>query len=343
MKILFFCTNYGSVTDGIGHYTKKIVEQLRASHDYEVGYSTCAITQASKVRSIFSLKCTVELLKISSRIKKIGESSILVLEYPFMEHSPFVVLSIIYARFFVLNLYILLSVHEFERVHLLRKLVIIALTALSDRVIVSKREIGRGYEKFIKNKGYKTRLIPSNIEPFEKVVITNKKSGYVFFGKVDHRSKAFDELVQAWIDFTVSHSIKSKLDILTSTEIELDPVYFNVLRSMPDNAVSEILLHKEFILLPIKPFISMNNATLVAGCIHGCIPIGVFDENYYNNLGIPLENYHPQSILNGLEKSLSMSKELKSAMVKESLNTFKDLTVESVSEKYADLFTKMAS
>ena len=339
-KIVFFCTNYGSVTDGIGHYTKKIVEQLSESDDYDVEYSTCASTKVSKFQSIFSLKCTVELFKISSRIKKTGESSILVLEYPFMEHSPFVVLSMIYARFVVPNLSIILSVHEYERVHLLRKLVIVALTALSDKVIVSEREIGRGYEKYIKNKDYETRLIPSNIEPFEKVGINNEKSGYVFFGKIDHRSKAFDELVQAWIDFTDSNSVKSKLDILTSTEIELDPVYFNVFKSLSDNAVSEFLLQKEFILLPIKPFISMNNATLVAGCIHGCIPIGVFDKNYYANLGIPIESYQPQSILAGLERSIKLSKELKSTMVKDCMNTFNELTIESVAQKYNELLQK---
>ena len=60
----FVCTNYGSNKDGIGHYTSKVVCELKKNNLYKVSIYTSKTHHISKLKSFFSFRMSKETLSI---------------------------------------------------------------------------------------------------------------------------------------------------------------------------------------------------------------------------------------------------------------------------------------
>ncbi|PWX68718.1 glycosyltransferase [Clostridium perfringens] len=310
MKIVFICTNYGLYKDGIGHYVYNLKKEMCKNKKCEIKIISGDTTQKKGKEKFFSkimYNSINEFLK--NELNFIDKDTYFIIEYPFLEWNPIIISSIKKLRKIcnLKNGKIILSIHEYKRVHKIRKKFIDLLIKLSDALMVTDYET----KKILlnKNKPILIRGIPSNIQRINKP-IKNKDNIFCFFGLIN-KSKAFNEMIEAWKIFDEKDY---KLNIYTSSDINIlnsEKNKINIFKELSDQELSKELWKCKYAILPIKPQISMNNATLKAVAQHECIPIGIFEDNNTSDLGINIEDefYSKENILEALKKTVNLEKD----------------------------------
>jgi|26BtaG_2_1085354.scaffolds.fasta_scaffold01071_4 hypothetical protein len=297
----FVCTNYGSTKDGIGHYTSKIVDELRKNSSLKITTYSVTTHHLSKLKLLFSMKMSLELLRLKRELQKKSDNSYIILEYPFVEYNPSFLLMLLSIKAKKnIKSKIVVSLHEYSRTKLFRKLFIRLLIPMSDVVLYTKDE---DIKPFINDIiVFKRRLIPANIEPSNrKILKQTRELNICFFGIVNFETKEIRNMIEAW-EMYLDMVLENKLTFhFISSSFHSDIQANNHLIyhfDLDDNEVSELLHKMQFMILPLKPKISTNNGSLSVCCLHECVPVGVFDD-YYNKkeLGLSMKNYSMQEFI----------------------------------------------
>lgn len=281
MKVINICSNYGSYKDGIGAYSKKIVEAIQKEMpDIEITTLSTDITNLNKFERVISLAMSKNIMQAYKKIKK-EKINVVNIEYPFTEWNPLIIIPyvILARKCNKKNTKLVVSLHEYDRVNPLRKKIIKFIVKRAHTILVTEEKIKEQLSS-IKSNIY-IRDIPSNIPITQEVDLNCKDiNQYVFFGLVN-KSKAFEEMIEGWKSFQKENN-NCKLIIITSSEIEIEDIEkYNICikRNLSDKEIEEIMIKTGYCILPIKPDISFNNATLKTASLFSCIPIGKFNDN----------------------------------------------------------------
>lgn len=312
-KIAIIVNNYGQKYDGIGAYSKVMSENFSASLKYDIYTSICN-PEDGRISKIFNVGMSRCFFKL---IRNINKYNTVMIEYPFVEWNPIIVIVFMLLRLVtkIKNIKIILSLHEYERVNALRKAVIEVLASYSDLVIVSNENTKKSISKY--NSNVLIREIPTNIYGIIRRKTEQSMNKYVYFGLVNN-SKAFQEMVDGWDKFNYKN--KYILYIVTGTKLyDIEAKHRNVryVYNADNDAVFSILNSCMFSVLPIKPEIDEKNATFKAGALAGCLCIGKFCERFKDKEFIlnmdgytdtDFYNVFVESSLIGYEKSIMLGK-----------------------------------
>lgn len=302
MKIVFICTNYNSIKCGIGMFTHNLKSELEIAEDVEVDLINKNTFHLKGLKKITSLEMTKEILNYIKVNKNNKDEKIdFIVEYPFMDWNPLTLLALIYIKKKFKNSKMLLSIHEYYRVNILRRKAVDLLIAVADGYVITDENL---YQKV---KGLKLlRSIPSNVvKESSREEIKKDSKNYCYFGLIN-KSKAFNEMVNAWKEFNAKKEYN--LNIYTASDILIENATdynIKVIKDLDNKELSLELQKNTFMILPIIPSIDSNNGTLKAAAEHGCIPIGIFSKNM-KSLGINIvaQNYSEKNVKEALEKSL---------------------------------------
>jgi hypothetical protein len=298
----FICTNYGSNQDGIGHYTSKIVNELQKNKSFLTYVYSKNTSHLSKFKLFLSIGMTKQILKVIKNIFRRKQKNFIVLEYPFVEYNPLFFLALLCLKITKnKNSKIVMSLHEYSRTKKLRKLFIELLIPFCDIVLYTREDDIKPFKA--KKIHFKQRIIPANIEPLKEEVLILKEDcvNICFFGIINFETKEIDTMIKAWEMYSIEnnnskicfHFISSSYNKAIENNINIK-YYYN----LKDADVSRLLVKMTYIILPLKPRISINNGSLSVGCIHKCIPIGVFDHQYFNDdFGITMNNYSTKEFM----------------------------------------------
>lgn len=320
-KIAVVCTNYGSIKDGIGDYTKKLIAHFDESK-YIVDIYSEEVIKKNKINLYFSFKMIKQLKKLYINSLKYD---FIIIEYPFNEWNPLIIYYI--KKIYKKNKQIILDLHEYSRVNQLRRLVINKLVDNSEYLILTKGE------EFITNKKRYYRLVPSNIENYFGL-LKNTDNNFVYFGLIN-KNKRVIEVLEAWKEIKNLKKVKglNEFYFVSSSDLNgLKERYSNVkfYNSLYEREVSEIFYKCNFAFFPIEPNISEKNATFKTAMIHGTIPIGKFDDMILAEYPV-LKKFH----LNSYSKAEIASKLIEvSKMSQEDIFTIRK-TLYFLSEKYS--------
>jgi glycosyltransferase involved in cell wall biosynthesis len=318
MKLAFVCSNYGSIQDGIGHYCSKIVEKVKEIYPaFTVEVFTGNTVGHGKTSLVISLAMTAALFRTALSVIS-RHTNCVIVEYPFYEWNPMVLLAIWFNKvaLWLCNGKLIISLHEYKRANFLRQCMIRHILSISDIIFATEPQ---DIVDLIHKKIVYQRYIPSNIEPMVgSSKHSSKPNSFCYFGLIS-KSKAFDEMLEGWKKFNAKGIYE--LHVCTSSDygyrIE-DMIQYNVSMHLSCNerAVSEILSMCDFGILPIRPFVSTSNATLKALLLHGCIPIGKIDPvcDEFANLFITIESYHPDAFARAIDKAVSLPLQAKEAL-----------------------------
>jgi len=292
----FICTNFGSNKDGIGHYTSKIVNELQNNKSLKTHVYSQNTSHLSKLKLFLSLGMTKQILKVIKNVFRSKNKNFIFLEYPFVEYNPVFLLALFFLKATKnKNTKIVISLHEYSRTKKLRKFFIELLIPFSDIVLYTREYDIKPFKT--KKIYFKKRIIPANIEPSnEEVFVLDKELiNICFFGIINFKTKEIHTMIKAWEMYKKEnsntkicfHFISSSYNKIIENSTCLK-YYYN----LEDKKVSNILTEMTYIILPLKPKISINNGSLSVGCIHNCIPIGIFDPQYFDaDFGIPMDDY----------------------------------------------------
>lgn len=299
MKLVFICTNYGSIKCGIGMYTLNLVEELRKESNLEVDVISVNTFNLKKIKKIFNIKLLKEINKYKARNQEIKDKKIdFIIEYPFMDWSIFNIMRVLWLKKTFKNSNIILSIHEYYRVNYFRKKIIEVLIKNSDSFIITDNKL----KDILPEKPIIFRSIPSNIKKIDfNPPIEKKENEYCYFGLIN-KSKAFNEMIEAWKEFNKEK--KYNLNIYTASDVYIENsenYNIKIFKELDNIELSKELQKNKYMILPIKPYIDENNGSFKAALEHGCIPIGRF---YYEikELGINLEGEYTVKNLEGLLK-----------------------------------------
>ncbi|WP_299393639.1 hypothetical protein [uncultured Gelidibacter sp.] len=337
----FVCTNYGSSKDGIGHFTSKIVKALRKTSALKITRYSAETHHLSKLQLFFSMRMTSELLRLKRALQNNSDENYIILEYPFVEYNPL----------FLVVLYsikskkkrkpiIVISLHEYSRTKLFRKLFIKLLIPISDIVLYTKEE---DVKPFLNSKTiFKKRIIPANIEPSHRKTITPSTSVHIcFFGIINFQTKEITPMIQAWEQYLekngdnriVFHFITSSLhpDIKENKSLKY---HFD----LDDDEVSTLLHDMHCMILPLKPNISTNNGSLAVCCRHECLPVSVFDTRYFkDDFGLRMKNYSVAEFVTVYETINSLDFETLTSMSELAYQYGKEMSIQNSAKAYLEL------
>lgn len=320
MNILIICNNYDRTTDGIGKYSKLMHDAYQAHKDIKHVYIETGYTQDNnKMRMVFSLEMSRAIFRAVCRLKK-DRINCIIIEYPFQEYNPMVVL-LYHILVLICNknkIKVVVSIHEYLRANKLRQLVIRDFIRSAYVTFVSDSKTSDALKRYAK-KIYIRNVFP-NIFPKRQPDYEGKEDLFVYFGLVN-RSKAFGEMLKAWKSYNGHHD--SKLYILTSSDIlpEVGTIKgIKVFHNLSDVEVASLLLKCRYMILPVLPEISSVNGTFKAAAVFGCICIGHFSVEYADKeFIIQLDSYKENDFVKGLEFAYGLSEEKKWKMFMESL------------------------
>lgn len=315
MKIVFICTNYNSIKCGIGMFTHNLKSELEIAGDVEVDLINRNTFHLKGLKKITSLEMTKEILNYIKMNKNNKDEKIdFIVEYPFMDWNPLTLLALIYLKKSFKNSKMLLSIHEYYRVNVLRRKAVDLLIAVADGYVITDQNLYQNVN------GLKLlRSIPSNIvKESSREEIKRDSKNYCYFGLIN-KSKAFNEMIDAWKEFNVKKEYN--LNIYTASDISIENATdynIKVIKDLDNKELSLELQKNTFMMLPIIPSIDSNNGTLKAAAEHGCIPIGKFSTSM-KILGINIydENYSSKNIKEALEVSRSIDKKNEVSKLKE--------------------------
>lgn len=292
-KVCLVCTNFGSRKDGIGHYSSHLAEEL-SKLGYELKVFSHQVSE-NRWSRFTSFHMTVNLCKaLFSRTP-------VIVEYPFAEYNPLIVLPLFVLS--IINKKVVISLHEYFRVNRFRKKIIDIIIACFPTFLVTDDEVAT----FLKSKGKNVfkRPIPSNIANKSEICPSKHPGRFVYFGLVNH-AKAIQEMLEGWERFDEGQNFE--LHFITSSDISpfLHYKHVKFLHNVPDDVVDQELKEAEVIVLPIRPFVHVNNASFVAGVERGCVPLGVFGEEVKADAFISLDHYEADDFLHAFRQVARM-------------------------------------
>lgn len=304
MKLVFICTNYGSIKCGIGMYTLNLVQELRKESNLEVDVISVNTFNLKKIKKIFNIKLLKEINKYKARNQETKDKKIdFVIEYPFMDWSIFNIIGILWLKKMFKNSNIILSIHEYYRVNYFRRKIIDILIRNSDSFIITDNKL----KNILPEKSTIFRSIPSNIKKINfNPPIEKKENEYCYFGLIN-KSKAFNEMIEAWKEFNKEK--KYNLNIYTASDVNIgnfQKYNIKIFKDLDNIELSKELQKNKYMILPIKPYIAENNGSFKAGLEHGCILIGKFNSDFIKKISKTNyinSNYTIEEILYALKKS----------------------------------------
>ena len=166
----------------------------------------------------------------------------------------------------------------------------------------------------------------------------------MYFGLINN-SKAFNEMIDGWRKFYKEHE-SCRLYVLTSSEIDnYTDSNIIVKRNLSNFEIAEILTLSTFFILPIKPLIGLNNATLKTATLFGCIPIGVFSDKYsFNSIfKFNMSKYTPEEFHQILKLTTNISSEEAKEQYVNSLEFSKKYNIKTISDEIVEVFIKNLS
>lgn len=310
-KVALICNNFGKTYDGIGAYSEVEYNFLKEKFIFKIYTANC-LQSASKIHKVLC-KGMISKFKEFYHDADEGQFDTVIIEYPFVEWNPLIVFWIkkLHRLSIKKGFTIISSIHEFDRVNILRKIVIKSLAKNSHKIFVTTEDMGKALSKYCSE--YVIREIPSNIilAPIDETLDARDQNKYVFFGMVNH-SKAFYEMLNGWDAFVNDHPEKTLYIISSSSIDEILNGHKNIiyLRNANEENISEVMQKCAFSLLPIKPLIDMKNATFKTSMVMGNICIGVFCKEYEScDFVFNMNSYEPLEFNKAFLKSTSLSYE----------------------------------
>ena len=307
MKIVQICNNYACQDDGIGSYVSKLVHELEAAHEIEVVSGRCPAASSLFARvTSFSMSEEIHRLLESGRLTEVD---VVVVDYPFIEVNPAVLVSLykLKKNLNVEKIPLVLSLHEYARSRGLRKMLSRSIARLADAALVTTEEDAAALKRICPNIYY--RDIPSNISIDVSNINDYTRNGYVYFGIVN-RAKAFDNLVSAW---ALASLPNETLRIVTSSDVENRLTGVNGIdyrHDASDGVVADCLCKSRWCILPIKPKVDRRNTTFIAAMSAGCVCIGAFTEEFAHlPFVVDVPNYEPRVLAEAITSVTRMSEE----------------------------------
>lgn len=339
LRLGYIVDNYGQINDGVGAYAKVIDQNLPSWIQTTVYSSFCS--PLSKRRRIFSLGMTKQLFRACRDAQK-DRFDIILLEYPFAEWQPLIILPILLLHGIIKGKKkLVLSLHEYMRANKLRRLMSKLLCMVADEVIVADETLRESIAAFTKQ--CSLRAIPSNIydeNALEKVVEREPKR-FVFFGIVNPKTKAFDEMLAAWDGFNADD--RYRLCIISSSKLDgIEAAHKGIeyVHNADDARIIETMKSSTFCLLPIKPAVDLRSATLKTACLAGCICIGKFDAQFQGLPFVYHTEYRPDVLQGTLEKAARSSDAERRAMSQKAEEWAQKYTPAAVAENIAAILKR---
>lgn len=279
MKILIIANNIEGNHDGIGKHARIVGHEIK-DMGHEVEYCSGTTWNKGKAGKILS----VQMIRafISATIKMLKDNyDYIIVEYPFAEYNPFVLffhwLLFILSRFTETR--IAFSMHEYDRVSPLRRMIIDGFLPFCDILFVTENKYFKELSKF--SSKMHVRTLASQGLPFiQGLKDYSRKNSYCYFGLVN-KSKAFQKMLDAWDKFNdrglYTLDVVSNTDL---TEFQLEQhrgiTYYC---QLSDQDAGKVLSKDVFAIIPVVPAIGFNNSSFVTFSQCGCIPIGKFNSD----------------------------------------------------------------
>jgi len=308
MDLLCIANNIKGNYDGIGKHAR-IVGQAFKDHGAQIDYCTGTTWNKSLLQKFFSLQmCKAFVSAIFKMLH--GNYDYIIIEYPFMEYNPLIL--IFHWMLFFLSRFIhtriAFSMHEYDRVSPMRRLIIDGFLPFCDIIFISEEKYKTELSRYAM-KMY-VRRIPSHeikYTPGEKNF--DKKKQYCYFGLVN-RSKAFEQMMNAWQRFNTNS--KCVFDVVTNTDLsdyhleKYNNVHYHY--QLSDIEAGEMLSKCVYAIVPVVPNIGLNNSSFVTTIQCGCIPIGRYNDELINEpFVISTDSYDLLPFCNVLKESQKLS------------------------------------
>ena len=273
-KVALIANNYEQTYDGIGAFATAVSKKFSEQVNLRVYSSNCSENE-SAFRRVTTMGMTKAIHRASAEL---GEKDAVLLEYPFVEWNPCIVLSYLHLKRMcrIHHAKLFLSLHEYSRVNALRKAVIRIFARNADCVFVSNETLAQEIRPFAKNIRY--RNIPTNISGHTEAG-SHEKHTFVYFGLVN-KTKAFDEMLAGWDIFNAAGEYT--LNVLTGSRLSGLEKHKNVnyLFHLQDAEILKTMCDAAYCIIPVRPQIDMKNGTFKTGALAGCVCIGKFSEEY---------------------------------------------------------------
>lgn len=151
----------------------------------------------SKLKKFTTMGMIHAIHNLKKCIRKIKYDAVII-EYPFVEWNPFIIFLFVHYQKLKNKIKFIVSIHEYERVNVLRKFIIKCIACKADAIFITNKNMAVELKKCC-SISY-IRKIPSNIERFENGEIIEKDKTHMFFW-INQSNKGFDEMLKAWDDF----------------------------------------------------------------------------------------------------------------------------------------------
>lgn len=305
MKFAWIVNNYGSLKDTIGGYSRRVCETLERKENTQVRIHQGYTAEASGIQKILSFQMTSAIMRATRQVLK-EHVDVVVIEYPFIEWNPCILIATYFLRLaaHLHNTTVVLSLHEFNRMGKLRKIVSKALMRNSDIVFVTDQTNFDLVKKV--NSNCFLRSIPS---PMTVVWNDGEMKEYnrefIYFGLINS-SKAFKEMLSAFSRFNADG--KKKLRVYSSTPvIEALPRGVEFYYERSDEELQRALKDATYCILPIKPEVTLGSASLKAATQAGCTLIGSFSDDVKDQrFVINVTSYRTESFAEGFERAYNL-------------------------------------
>ena len=306
-RILVVCNNANGNEDAVGKHGKMLSEQF-----VKMGHESVVLSGKSgfgKYFSFLTLIMSWVLFKAAFYTIK-RKYDFVIVEYPFKEHNPLIVLFylLLFGTTKLSHTKLLLSMHEYDRVNVLRKKVLDVFMRFSDWIFVSE-------EKYLNKFGHLSkkmsiRSIPNHIVCERKDKVYNPHA-FCYMGLVN-KSKAFGEMLKAWESF--NEKGENILDIISSSDLsEWHLERYKGIRyhhNITNAEMVDVMFSCAFAIVPILPEIGYNNSSFVSAIQCGCLPIGKFGVSLKDNqFALNVMDYSVDSMVKTLCRAQQITNE----------------------------------
>lgn len=305
MRILYIVNNLNQITDGVGVFGQNVFDEMKKRTCVDDITIIDGYTEGmSIVQKIISLRMSKALLA-AKKILKREQYDYVMIEYPFKEYNPFLLLflDLLQLEMKKQNTKFILSLHEYFRAKPLRQKFMRALVQRANILFVTENKIleyFRPYKEYVY-----IRDIPSNIiiHRDDDSIKEICKDRYVYFGLVLD-NKAFDEMLDAWRIFNDSKNYR--LEIITGSAIHIDDAdeyNISICIGLSAEEVAEKIKDALFFIVPVKPEVGMYNSTFKTACCTGGISLGHFcAELREKDFCVDIDDYSLDNFCKGLQK-----------------------------------------
>lgn len=337
MNIIIIANNTEGNIDGIGKHARLLKEEfLRQGYGVELISGFC---NTREVVRIFSLAMSIAYIKTIVQLFK-KKYDLVVVEYPFCEHNPIVILFhfLLYLCTRLCKAKVGFSMHEYDRLNVLRRRLIDLFGCFSDIIYVSEIKYISRFDKG-RNK-YHLRTIPNHVTCNK----TNKPfniNEFCYFGLIS-KAKAFKEMIDAWTLFNKDK--RRVLHVVSSSELPKDLIIPDSVvyhHDLPHDEVVDILFNSAFSIVPVLPAIGLNNSSFVSSIQCGCIPIGKFEEEIGAlDFIIPCEDYSLDKFVEAMNRTQSIDKDKFRILSDKCINYGKSFSLSSTAKQMIEGYIK---